>query len=96
MRKRYIASAVGAIGAGVAGYLLKNEENRNKLKGKVDAVKDKLMDNQEDSTLDEAGKPDQLESDVPSQEENSKMVSEGSQFGVQYYNEAKEEKKDLK
>ncbi|GAA0613366.1 hypothetical protein GCM10009001_33260 [Virgibacillus siamensis] len=96
MRKRYIASAVGAVGAGIAGYVLKNEETRTKLKGKVDTVKDKLLDNQQDSTLEEAGKPDQLESEVPAQEENSKMVSEGSQFGVQYYNEAKEEKKDLK
>lgn len=92
MRKRYIASAVGAIGAGVAGYIFKNEDNRDKLKGKVNAVKDRLMDNQEDPTLEEAGKPDQLEAEIPAQEENSKMVSEGSQFGVQYYNEVKEEK----
>ncbi|WP_077325933.1 YtxH domain-containing protein [Virgibacillus siamensis] len=91
MRKRYLASVAGAIGAGVTGYLLKDEENRNKLKEKMNAVKDKLMDNTEDSTLEEAGKPDQLEENVPAQEENSKMVSEGSQFGVQYYNKAKEE-----
>jgi hypothetical protein len=37
-------------------------------------------------TLEKAGHPDQLEGNEIDELENSKMVSEGSQFGVQYYN----------
>lgn len=50
-------------------------------------------------TLDLAGQPDQLERKRVEKDhlENSKMVSEGSQFGVQYYNQmAKEEREELK
>lgn len=50
-------------------------------------------------TLEQAGKPDQIEHSKQEidQMENAKMVSEGSQFGVQYYNEtAKEELEQLK
>ena len=38
-----------------------------------------------------AGIPDQLENYDHAQLENAKMVSEGSQFGVQYFNESAEE-----
>ncbi|WP_010530409.1 hypothetical protein [Lentibacillus jeotgali] len=95
MKKRYIASAAGAIGAGITGYLLRNEENRNRLKSKVrnstEKIRNMNKEEQTDSTFEEAGAPDQTESKAPAQLENSKMVSEGSQFGVDYYNKVKED-----
>lgn len=42
-------------------------------------------------TMRNAGKPDEVDSLERDQIENAKMVSEGSQFGVQYYSDAKEE-----
>lgn len=42
-------------------------------------------------TLLNAGIPDQMESTEMDQLENSKMVSEGSQFGVRYFNESLED-----
>jgi len=41
--------------------------------------------------LKSAGQPDQTERVDDTQLENSKMVSEGSLYGVQYYNEMAEE-----
>lgn len=38
-------------------------------------------------TFKKAGAPDQMEGTDLAHLENSKMVSEGSQFGVQYFNE---------
>ncbi|HLR62251.1 MAG TPA: hypothetical protein VK097_07405 [Lentibacillus sp.] len=95
MKKRYIASAAGAIGAGITGYLLRNEENRNTFKSKVinsaEKIRNMNKEDQLDSTFEDAGAPDQAESKAPAQLENSKMVSEGSQFGVNYYNKVKED-----
>ncbi|WP_067728232.1 hypothetical protein [Oceanobacillus damuensis] len=92
MKKRYLLSAVGAVGAGLASYYLKDEKNRNKIKDTTTEITNK-MKKKTDNTFENAGVPDQsAESDQDtSQRENSKMVSEGSQFGVQYYNEKKEE-----
>lgn len=62
------------------------------LKSKVDGLNN---DNEDDdyfsSTLKNAGKPDEIDSIDRDQLENAKMVSEGSQFGVQYYNEYRED-----
>ncbi|MBP1968233.1 UDP:flavonoid glycosyltransferase YjiC (YdhE family) [Virgibacillus natechei] len=93
MKKRYILSA-GAIGTTIAGFFLKDKENREKLKEKVRPVTNRIRNNKEKnvSTLEFAGIPDQSVPEDPDQLENAKMVSEGSQFGVQYYNEVKEEK----
>lgn len=54
-------------------------------------------DAHEPDNLELAGVPDQLDEEKENLEqlENAKMVSEGSQFGVKYYNEAKEEKEEL-
>ncbi|HLS09210.1 hypothetical protein [Lentibacillus sp.] len=96
MKKRYIVSVAGAVGAGITGYLLKNQDSRNKLKTKVKKGTDKLWnisrEEQTDSTLEDAGVPDQAATNDPAQLENAKMVSEGSQFGVEYYNQVKEVK----
>ncbi|WP_188385336.1 hypothetical protein [Ornithinibacillus halotolerans] len=77
MKKRYVLSALGL---GAAGYLLskRNSQNQHEELG-------------EDRTLYNAGKPDQLDEYELDQIENAKMVSEGSQFGVQYYNNLKED-----
>lgn len=46
-------------------------------------------------TLEKAGIPDQMDINDETQMENAKMVSEGSQFGVHYFNEfAEEQMKD--
>lgn len=75
MRKRYIAAGVaGAVGATVAGYYFKNREESKK----------------KNSPFEDAGIPDQTNKMDLAQFENAKMVSEGSQFGVNYYNEMRE------
>ncbi|MGP4106850.1 hypothetical protein [Virgibacillus sp. L01] len=100
MRKRYIASVAGAVGAGIMGVFLNKEENRNKLKERASYIKNKVKGtNKSNSTFEDAGIPDQADNKDPAQMENAKMVSEGSQFGVDYYNQVKEnqsEEKDLK
>lgn len=79
MKKKIALSALGitgVIGAACAGYML-NDRAKKKNKGI-------------NQTFEYAGVPDQSEKVDLAQLENAKMVSEGSQFGVQYYNEAKE------
>ncbi|MBM7598725.1 hypothetical protein JOC34_001082 [Virgibacillus halotolerans] len=78
MKKRYIISAAGvagAVGATLAG--------RRYFKNKTEQNKV--------TTFEDAGIPDQTSNMDLAQFENAKMVSEGSQFGVNYYNEMKEE-----
>ncbi|MFD2760580.1 hypothetical protein [Lentibacillus juripiscarius] len=83
MKKRFIASAAGVLGAGVTSYMLINRQNR---KNRSDN-----RESQFDSTLKDAGMPDQVDVRDVAQMKNAKMVSEGSQFGVDYYNTVKEE-----
>jgi len=81
MKKAIAISALGvagALGATAAGYLLN------------DKAKKIHQDKQMNKTFEDAGVPDQAKHDDLAQYENAKMVSEGSQFGVQYYNEMKE------
>lgn len=83
MNKGYIYGAVTAASAAmIAGALV--------------VRKKKINDNEPDN-LELAGIPDQLkkENEKLEQLENAKMVSEGSQFGVQYYNEIKEDEEDM-
>lgn len=42
-------------------------------------------------TIEKGGLPDQMSEENDTQRENADMVSEGSQFGVQYYNEIAKE-----
>ncbi|MEN2468160.1 hypothetical protein [Ornithinibacillus sp. FSL M8-0202] len=79
MKKRYIVSAIGA---GVAGYLI----GATKFKKHPSSNNSEFS---EDLTFLKAGKPDEVEELELDQLENAKMVSEGSQFGVQYYNNKK-------
>src|SRR5699024_629782 len=90
MKKRYLLSAIGA---SAAGYLLINKKNRQKLKTNLKSLL-KSVKNTNDfrlgSTLEDAGRPDQTNNQDLAQLQNAKMVSEGSQVGVNYYNEVKE------
>ncbi|MBS3680177.1 hypothetical protein KGF86_08110 [Ornithinibacillus massiliensis] len=79
MKKRYIVSAIGA---GIAGYLI----GANKFKKHPSSNDSEIS---EDLTFFKAGKPDEVDELELDQLENAKMVSEGSQFGVQYYNNIK-------
>lgn len=77
LKKRIIVPIVGAAATLGLAYMIKNK------------------DGQETTTfsdvLNQAGKPDQMMGNETDQLENAKMVSEGSQFGVQYFNEVSEE-----
>lgn len=97
MKKRYILAGIGALGATVAaGYVLKDEKGREELKKKMKIIKEKITNCKEENlhtTLEAAGIPDQVEDDMDNaQMNNADMVSEGSQYGVNYYNEVQEEK----
>ncbi|EQB36549.1 hypothetical protein M948_16075 [Virgibacillus sp. CM-4] len=87
MKRRYLysAGAASVIGATVAGFFLKDKDNRDKVKQKIKNYQDGIR-----STFEDAGVPDQSANQDLAQLENAKMVSEGSQFGVQYYTENKE------
>ncbi|CDO02364.1 protein YbyB [Oceanobacillus picturae] len=91
MKKRTMLSTAGAVGAIslTASYFLKDKSNREKLKQGVRKVPGKLGMGSNDETFEDAGAPDQSGDKDLAQFENAKMVSEGSQFGVQYYNEHK-------
>ena len=100
LKKGYIITAGGAISAGlIAGYLLLDKENKNKLKERFNDYTRGILRKdgyKQYSTLEEAGIPDQLDRADLAQVENSKMVSEGSQYGVHYYNMYQEEEtKDI-
>lgn len=73
------------LGAGAAGaaalWIAMKPEYRTKLSNMTSQVKEKLSGKQELVPVQKAGNPDPL--DV----EDNKMVSEGSMYGVNYYNE---------
>ena len=91
MKKRYIMSAIGALSASaVVAYLLSDEEKRTKLLDTIETIKEKINDFNNDvlpSTLEAAGIPDQTVHSNETLSENADMVSEGSQYGVSYFNE---------
>lgn len=95
MKKRILIATLGAVSAGaVAAYLLSDEEKRDKLLTTIDNVVDKinvLNSSDRPSTIDIAGIPDQTEYIDETLSENADMVSEGSQYGVSYYNQMKEQ-----
>ncbi|RPF56129.1 hypothetical protein [Aquisalibacillus elongatus] len=83
MKKRVLSTVVAG-GAALGAYMMRDQDKRQKLKDQYYKIKER-MTNQETNTVEKAGKPEEVD-----HHENSKMVSEGSQFGVQYYNEVKE------
>ncbi|MFD1850968.1 hypothetical protein [Oceanobacillus bengalensis] len=82
MKKNIAISALGiagVVGVTATSYLISDK------KGKV---KQKKITNK---TFENAGVPDQSSNNDMAQLENAQMVSEGSQFGIHYYNEKKED-----
>lgn len=77
VKKRYIVPIIGAVATLGIAYMRKNSEGHEETTF--------------GDTLKNAGKPDEVESNETDQLENAKMVSEGSQFGVQYYNHVKDD-----
>ena len=91
MRQKALISglAISTVSLGITTYLLKDKSNLDKVKGFVRSIKKAIS--YESSTkklasfpIHKAGHPDPL--DI----EDNKMVSEGSMFPVQYYNEKKQ------
>ncbi|WP_202409641.1 MULTISPECIES: hypothetical protein [Halobacillus] len=88
VRKRWMVTAAGALAGGVAAYFLKDGDNRQKVKDKAGSLQNRWKKG-DDMPIEEAGKPETADL------ENSKMVNEGSQFGVQYYNELTEKEREI-
>jgi len=80
MNKGYVYGIGVAIVGAVIGFMLARQKRLNGHSSETDNLK-------------LAGVPDQLEKEKQdlAQLENAKMVSEGSQFGVKYYNEVQED-----
>lgn len=78
MRNRYILSAIGL--SAVIGFVVTKMFQRKSGKGHT--------------LIEDAGIPDQLDHQDPAQLSKADMVSEGSVYGVQYYNEVKNEATD--
>ncbi|MCT2538102.1 hypothetical protein NC661_09620 [Aquibacillus koreensis] len=76
MQKRKVLYTVSAIGAGTMSFLLLNKDKRKNIKNKYDQIVHKKTS----MPIRTAGVPEEDNA------ENAKMVAEGSQFGVQYYN----------
>lgn len=80
-------------GLGVAGALLYSKENRDKAMDLLGKVKNKAtglwgnISDQEHELLEKAGRPD------PHDLEDAKMVGEGAQYSVDYYNKQVQETK---
>lgn len=79
MRKSSMYTAFGVMGAAIGAIAIQSY-----LKGYKNSNKESY------SAFENAGIPDQSPNFNDTQLENSKMVSEGSQFGVHYYNENKD------
>lgn len=71
------------LGVGAAAlWMAMKPENKNKLTNMATQMKDKIMPSKTDVIpVQKAGNPDPLDL------EDNKMVSEGSMYGVNYYNE---------
>ncbi|WP_210364253.1 hypothetical protein [Bacillus sp. REN3] len=89
MQRSPMKSAV-MLGVGAAAvWMAMKPENRTKISNMATQMKDKIMPSgkQEVIPVQKAGNPDPL--DV----EDNKMVSEGSMYGVNYYNENLQEQR---
>lgn len=91
MNKRSIIFLIGSLGISVIIM-------RKLRKGKTKFRHGGLFDNPNDEViLDRAGIPGQIDGyEDEDISENAKMVSEGSQFGVHYFNQVQEEELDNK
>src|SRR5699024_8460765 len=78
MRKNYMLAIFTVVAAAITSYFFIRNRSKNEPTSFV-------------RTLMNAGLPDQVDELEADQLENSKMVSEGAQFGVQYYNQTLDE-----
>ncbi|MDL4841307.1 hypothetical protein [Aquibacillus rhizosphaerae] len=83
MKRKIIISTLSAVGAGTMGYILSDKDKRHSLKQKYKEVVNKTQSKSESLPIKEAGIPE------ADNQENAKMVDEGSQFGVDFYNKVK-------
>ncbi|PLR67879.1 MULTISPECIES: hypothetical protein [Bacillaceae] len=89
MRQKALISgiAISTVGVGVTSYFLKDKANRQKVTGFVQSAKNKIpyfaRKNTDAFPVEKAGHPD------PRDIDDNKMVSEGSMYPVQYYDEKK-------
>lgn len=88
MKKGVYTTLVAAGSAALGAYIFSDENRKSKMKSQYHKMKNQLL-GEETNTIEKAGKPEEV-----SHHEDSKMVSEGAQFGVQYYNDYKENKED--
>ncbi|MGX1191795.1 hypothetical protein [Metabacillus sp. SLBN-84] len=87
MRQKALISgiAISTVGVGVTSYLLKDKANREKVTEFVQSTKNKIpyfsRKNTDSFPVEKAGHPD------PEDIDDNTMVSEGSMYPVQYYDE---------
>lgn len=88
--KTVVMSGIAAGVAGAATYYLRDQSNRIKLKDSITYFSTKLKDqtmkmrNTGDIPIEKGGNPH------PEEIEDNKMVSEGAQYSVDYYNKQKQ------
>mgnify|MGYP001305464459 CR=1 FL=1 len=86
MKKRFVFPLFGvAVIGGAVCYVMGNERLRNKANQLLGVIGGKNQSMSYPSTIIAAGIPDQVEKGDLEQLQNTKMVSEGSQYGVSYY-----------
>lgn len=85
MRKRTVISMVGVAGAVAASYSMLDQKKKHQIKYKIKSIYNRFKNKKYQSfPLEEAGHP------IDDNIENADMVSEGSQFGVDYYQKIKQ------
>ncbi|WP_163970690.1 hypothetical protein [Oceanobacillus halotolerans] len=75
MNRRTVIYTTTTVGVGTLAWLFAKKQKQMR-----------EIHNQAQHTLLDAGIPDQIPVEDEAQMENAKMVSEGSQYGVHYYN----------
>ncbi|WP_456274529.1 hypothetical protein [Bacillus sp. AK031] len=81
MRLKPLSSTLIVGAAAGAGLMMSKKDNRVKMQNMMESLKHKWKNrNKEDFPVEKAGHP------YPEDVEDNKMVSEGAQTSVQYYN----------
>ncbi|AEB61758.1 hypothetical protein QRX25_01290 [Bacillus sp. L381] len=85
MKQKLLISGLAVSTVGVTSYLLKDKSNRQKVKSFIRNMKTSLSGKHdiESFPVNKAGNPH------PEDIEDNKMVSEGSMYPVQYYDDKK-------
>lgn len=88
MKQKLLLSGLAVSTVGITSYLLKDPSNRQKAREFIHSMKMKITKQPDMETfpVDKAGHPD------PQDIEDNKMVSEGSMYPVQYYDEKSNQK----